>query len=204
MTSSGLLVRLSAKPGKERDVEAFLRSALPLAAEEIGTTAWLAVRFGRGAYGIFEAFLDDTARQAHLEGPVVQALRDRADELFDELPRIKKLTVLAEKIPSNGSAPDSKGLLITFRAKSGQEPAVEQFLRDARSLVRSEPKTTAWFALRTDAGEFGILDVFPDNGGRLAHLIGQVPRELAKHSLTWLGSMPELEMLSVEAEKLGI
>jgi len=29
------------------------------------------------------------------------------------------------------------------------------------------------------------------------------PRELAKHALTLLGSMPEIEMLSVEAEKLA-
>jgi hypothetical protein len=30
-----------------------------------------------------------------------------------------------------------------------------------------------------------------------------VPRELAKHALTLLGSMPDLEMLYVEAEKLA-
>ena len=66
-----------------------------------------------------------------------------------------------------------------------------------------EPKTTAWFAIRTEDGEYGIFDVFPDNGGRFAHLAGHVPRELAKHALTLLGSMPEMEMLSVEAEKLA-
>jgi hypothetical protein len=36
-----------------------------------------------------------------------------------------------------------------------------------------------------------------------AHLTGRVPRELAKRSLTLLGSMPDMEMLSVEAEKLA-
>lgn len=29
-----------------------------------------------------------------------------------------------------------------------------------------------------------------------------VPRELAKHALTLLGSMPDMEMLGIEAEKL--
>jgi hypothetical protein len=31
-----------------------------------------------------------------------------------------------------------------------------------------------------------------------------VPRELAKQAMNLLGSVPELEMVSVQAEKLGI
>ncbi|MFC3110298.1 hypothetical protein ACFQAT_22095 [Undibacterium arcticum] len=46
-----------------------------------------------------------------------------------------------------------------------------------------------------------IFDVFPDNGGRFAHLAGHGPRELAKHALSLLGSMPDLEILNVLAEK---
>jgi hypothetical protein len=34
--------------------------------------------------------------------------------------------------------------------------------------------------------------------------VGHVPRELAKHSMAMLGSLPELHMLSVQAEKLGV
>jgi quinol monooxygenase YgiN len=204
MISRGLLVRLEAKPGKEAGVEAFLRSALPLVQQEAGTTAWFAVRFGRGEYGIFDVFPDDEKRDAHLAGPVAQALKLRGDELFAVPPRIQKLAVLADKLPARAAgARDTKGLLLTFRAKSGHEPEVEQFLRDAQPLVMEEPKTTAWFAIHTDAGEYGIFDVFPDNGGRFAHLVGHVPRELAKHALTLLGSMPDMELLSVEAEKLA-
>lgn len=159
MISRGLLVRLEARSGKEADVEAFLRSALPLVQREAGTTAWFAVRFGRGEYGIFDVFPDDESRDAHLGGPVAKGLEQRGDE--------------------------------------------EQSLRDAQPVVMDEPRTTAWFAIHTDAGEYGIFDVFPDNGGRFAHLAGGVPRELAKHALTLLGSMPDLEMLNVEAEKLA-
>jgi quinol monooxygenase YgiN len=204
MISRGLLVRLEAKPGKDDDVEQFLRSALPLVQAEAGTKAWFAVRFGRGEYGIFDVFPDDAARDAHLNGPVAQALKQRGNELFAKPPEIHKLDVLADKLPaaSNG-AHDTKGLLLTFKAKSGHEMEVEQFLRSAQPLVMDEPKTTAWFAIHTDDGEYGIFDVFPDNGGRFAHLAGHVPRELAKRALTLLGSMPEMEMVSVEAEKLA-
>ena len=204
MVSRGLLVRLEAKAGKEADVDAFLRSALPLVQREPGTTAWFAVRFGRGEYGIFDVFPDDDARDVHLAGPVAQALGQRGGELFAKAPRIQKLVVLANKMPTAGTREqNTKGLLLTFRAKSGHESDVEQFLRDAQPVVMDEPKTTAWFAIHTDEGDYGIFDVFPDNGGRFAHLVGGVPRELAKHALTVLGSVPDMEMLDVEAEKLG-
>jgi quinol monooxygenase YgiN len=204
MVNRGLLVRLEAKPGKEAEVEEFLRSALPLVQQEAGTTAWFAVRFGRGEYGIFDVFPDDEQRDAHLRGPVAEALKQSAAELLAKPPQIQKLVVLADKLPpGTAGVRDTKGLLLTFKPRAGRESEVEKFLRDAQPLVMDEPKTTAWFAIRTEDGEYGIFDVFPDNGGRFAHLAGHVPRELAKHALTLLGSMPEMEMLSVEAEKLA-
>ncbi len=40
MVKVALFVRLEAKPGKEADVENFLRSGLPIVQEEPATTAW--------------------------------------------------------------------------------------------------------------------------------------------------------------------
>jgi quinol monooxygenase YgiN len=201
MTSKGLLVRLEAKHGTYNEVETFLRSAVPLVTQEPATTAWFAIRFGRSEYGIFDVFPDDSGRDAHLAGAVATALMAEADALFTRQPRIQRLDVLADKLPA---APvtqiDTKGLLLTFKAKSGHEQQVEQFLRDAQLLVQREPETTAWFAIRLDDAHYGIFDVFPDNGGRFAHLTGHVPRELAKHSLSLLGSVPDIEMLDVLAE----
>ncbi|WP_116809004.1 putative quinol monooxygenase [Steroidobacter cummioxidans] len=201
--AAGLLVRLDARAGKEREVEHFLKSALPLVEEEIGTRSWFAVRFGRGEYGIFDTFLDDASLQDHLHGPVATALQ-QSNELFDGPPRLQKVEVLSDKLPVNPTPPDTKGLLLTFKAKPGHEPEMEQFLSYARRMVMEEPNTTAWFAIRTEDGDYGIFDVFPDNGARFLHLVGHVPRELAKQSMALLGSVPELHMVSVQAEKLGV
>ena len=97
MANKALLVRLEAKPGKERDVEQFLVAALPLVEQEPGTKPWFAVRFGPSTFGIIDAFPDDAAREAHLGGPVGKALQERADELFASSPEISNLDVLAEK-----------------------------------------------------------------------------------------------------------
>ena len=201
--ATGLLVRLEAKAGKEREVEQFLKSAVPLVEEEIGTRCWFAVRFGKGEYGIFDTFLDDAARDQHLLGPVAMALQQSTD-LFDSEPRVQRIEVLADKMPVNPTPRDTKGLLLTFKAKAGHEVEVEQFLREARPMVMEEPNTTAWFAIRTEDGDYGIFDVFPDNGARFIHLMGHVPRELAKHSMSMLGSVPEVHMVNVQAEKLGV
>jgi quinol monooxygenase YgiN len=204
MVSKGLLVRLEVRSGKDDEVEEFLRSALPLVRQEAATTAWFALRFGRSEYGIFDVFPDDAGRDAHLSGAVAKALMDRADELLAEPPRIQKLDVLAYKLPAGVPAEaDTRGLLLTFKAKSGHEQEVEQFLRDAKPLVDEEPETTAWFGIRLEDGEYGIFDVFPDHWGRFKHLTGHVARELAKHSLTLLGSLPDPDLPNVLAEKLG-
>jgi hypothetical protein len=42
----GLFVRLEAKPGKEADVENFLRGGLPIVESEPQTIAWFALRLG--------------------------------------------------------------------------------------------------------------------------------------------------------------
>ena len=203
MVTTGLLVRLLVQHGKDDEVEAFLRSALPLAQQEPETTAWFAIRFGRSEYGVFDVFPGDAGRDAHLSGPIAQALMAHADALLAEPPSIEKITILADKLPmTTPSTPDTKGLLLSFRAHTGKEAEVAQFLRDAQPMALDEEKTTAWFAIQHANGDFAIFDVFPDNGGRLAHLSGHIARELAKHGLSLLGSIPDLELLDVLAEKL--
>jgi quinol monooxygenase YgiN len=94
-----LLVKLEAKPGKEKEVEAFLRGALPLVQEEPETVAWFAIRMDKSTFGIVDAFPSDEGRQAHLSGKVAAALMAKASELFATPPAIEKVDVLAAKLP---------------------------------------------------------------------------------------------------------
>lgn len=202
--SKGLLVRLEASHGKEAEIEAFLASALPLVRQEPGTTAWFALRFGRGEYGIFDVFPDEESRNAHLTGAVAQALQQQGESLFAEAPQITRLDVLADKLPAAPLAvPNTRAILLTFHAKEGHAEAVAQFLREAQPLAQAEDGTTSWFALQLPNNEFGIFDTFADNGARIQHLIGRIPQELVKHSLTLLGSLPDLTLLNILTEKLG-
>jgi quinol monooxygenase YgiN len=99
MVKVALWVRLDAKPGKEKDVENFVTSGLPLAQQEPATTAWFALKLGPSVFGIFDAFPDDNGRQAHLTGPIAKALMEKASELLSKPPDIQKLDVLAAKLP---------------------------------------------------------------------------------------------------------
>jgi len=99
MVTVALLVRLEAKPGKEADVETFLRGALPLVEQEPATITWYAIRLGPSTFGIFDTFPDDSGRQAHLSGPVAAALMEKASELFSQPPSIEMVNVLAAKLP---------------------------------------------------------------------------------------------------------
>jgi quinol monooxygenase YgiN len=99
MVKVALLVRLEAKPGKEADVENFLRNGLAVVQEEPATTAWFALCLGPSTFGIFDAFPDEAGRQAHLTGKVAAALMAQAAELFSQPPVIEKVDVLAAKLP---------------------------------------------------------------------------------------------------------
>src|SRR6266849_2920263 len=99
MVKVALFVRLEAKPGKEADVEKFLRGGLAVVEQEPATTAWFAVRFGPSTFGIFDAFPDEAGRQAHLSGRVAAALMQKAGELLAQPPAIEKVDVLAAKLP---------------------------------------------------------------------------------------------------------
>jgi hypothetical protein len=53
MVKTGLLVRLEAKSGKEKEVAAFLDAGLPLVQDEPETTAWFAIRLGGRHHSAF-------------------------------------------------------------------------------------------------------------------------------------------------------
>ena len=97
MVTVALFVRLEAKPGKEKEVEQFLRSGLPLVNDEPQ------LRPGRhpnrrSTFGIFDAFPDEHGRQAHLSGKVAAALMARP-VMLSTPSSTEKVDVLAAKLP---------------------------------------------------------------------------------------------------------
>jgi quinol monooxygenase YgiN len=98
MVRVALFARLEAKPGKESAVEELLKSALPLANAETATIVWFALKIGPSTFGIFDAFADESGRQAHLAGQIAAALMAKAPELLSHPPTIEPVDVLAAKL----------------------------------------------------------------------------------------------------------
>ena len=99
MVTVGLYVHMEAKPGKEAEVENFLRAGLSVVQEEPATTAWFALRMGPNSFGIFDVFPDEEGREAHLAGRVAAALKQQAADLFSRPPEIHRIDILAAKLP---------------------------------------------------------------------------------------------------------
>jgi quinol monooxygenase YgiN len=97
MDKFAILALLEAKPGKEQELEAFLKSAQPLAVAEPATTTWYAVKLGPARFGIFDTFKDEAGRKAHLSGEIAKALFAKADELLATAPQIEMLEIMASK-----------------------------------------------------------------------------------------------------------
>jgi quinol monooxygenase YgiN len=98
MLSLGLFVRLEAKPGREQEVADFLQQGLQLAKQEATTPLWFALRLGPATFGVFDAFPDESGRQAHLNGPIAKALMAQAPQLLAAPPSIERTEILGAKI----------------------------------------------------------------------------------------------------------
>jgi quinol monooxygenase YgiN len=97
MVKFAIWATVQAKPGKEAQVEAFLKSAQPLAEAEPETVTWYAIKMGDGKFGIFDTFNDEAGREAHLNGQIAKALMANAKELLSGDPQINKIGILAAK-----------------------------------------------------------------------------------------------------------
>ena len=97
MEKFALLARVEAKPGKEQEVAAFLKSALPLAQAEANTVRWYGLQIGPSTFGIFDTFETEDGRTAHLQGEIAKALMTNAAELLAKDPVIEFVDLLAVK-----------------------------------------------------------------------------------------------------------
>jgi quinol monooxygenase YgiN len=97
MAKQAIWVMLKAKPGKEADVEAFLKQGAVMSKDEAQTVNWYGVKMAPGTYGVFDTFNDEEGRDAHLNGAIARALMAKAPELFSNEIRVEKMEILADK-----------------------------------------------------------------------------------------------------------
>jgi quinol monooxygenase YgiN len=97
MAKYALYVPLKPKPGKEAELEEFLKQGAEMSKKEQGTIDWFALKEDEGRYAIFDTFDDEAGRDAHLNGEIAKALMAKADELLSEPPQIHRISIVANK-----------------------------------------------------------------------------------------------------------
>ncbi len=102
MEELAIYATMTAKPGKEDEVELFLESLSSLAEAETGTKHWFALKGHNRAFAIFDTFENEGSRTSHLEGHIALAILRRAPELFEDNLKLLLLDVLAEKDEEEG------------------------------------------------------------------------------------------------------
>jgi quinol monooxygenase YgiN len=87
-------------------------------------------------------------------------------------------------------------------AKKETADEVGRFLADAVSLANQEAGTVVWFALRTDATTFWIVDAFPSEADRQTHIKGPIAAALMANADRLLASPPEILPADILASKV--
>ncbi len=95
----------------------------------------------------------------------------------------------------------SKALVVKMIAKDDTQDEVAGFLAGALELANSEAGTLIWMALRTDDSTFWIVDAFPGDTERQAHLDGPIAAALMENADRLLASPPEILKAEVLAAK---
>ena len=93
----GVLALLEAKPGKEGDLEVFLKGGQAIVDDEPGTRVWYAFKVNDSTFGIFDAFADEEGRQSHLSGKIPAALGQVGPDLLATDPDIRLVDLIAVK-----------------------------------------------------------------------------------------------------------
>jgi quinol monooxygenase YgiN len=93
------------------------------------------------------------------------------------------------------------GLLLRVEAKPDKVDEVQAMLSAAVEKVEREEATTIWLALRLGPTSFAVVDAFPDEAGRQAHLTANA--DALTHAAGELFAQPpSIERTDVIAAKL--
>lgn len=92
-------------------------------------------------------------------------------------------------------------LVVKLTARPETRDEVAEFLAGAVELANAEEGTPVWLALRTDPSTFWIVDAFPGEAERRAHLDGPIAAALLANADRLLASPPEINPADVLAAK---
>ena len=91
------------------------------------------------------------------------------------------------------------GLLVTLEARAGKEADAEAFLKSAQPLALNENGTLKWYAIKLGSTTFGIFDTFANEGGRNAHLTGEIAKALGARASELFATPPRIEKVEILA-----
>jgi quinol monooxygenase YgiN len=93
-------------------------------------------------------------------------------------------------------------LVVKLVAKEDTAEELGEFLAGAVELANDEAGTIVWFALRSDQATFWIVDAFPSEAERQAHLEGPIAAALMANAERLLAAPPEIVPADVLAAKV--
>lgn len=93
------------------------------------------------------------------------------------------------------------GVFVRLEANAGRTDDVEALFRGALELVREEPATLTWFALRLGPSVFAVFATFSGEAGRRVHLAGFAAAALTEKAPELLAEPPIIERVDVLAAR---
>jgi quinol monooxygenase YgiN len=109
----------------------------------------------------------------------------------------------AQSVGNNSAQEDNSmeaiGLLVSLEARRGKEADAEAFLKSAQPLALNESGTLKWYAIKLGPGKFGIFDTFANEGGRNAHLTGEIAKALGARANELFATPPQIEKVEILA-----
>jgi len=203
----GLLAPLPAQDGQSSGVEALLQKGAELLSGEPLTLQWYGIKYTGEAYekqptyAVFDTFVAEEGRQAHLTGDIAKALVANAPSLLTPEWSIQQLTVLSSKVVKGDV---TVGIRLLLQAKPEKVDEVRELLQvTAVPLVGGEPLTLQWYAIQLEGtNTFGVVDFFADEAGRNAHMTGKVAAALFSRVDELFAAPPDLVKVDVVASRV--
>ena len=90
----------------------------------------------------------------------------------------------------------------TLTAKPDAAEELAAFLGKAAEMAQAEVGTIVWYAMRTDATTFWVVDAFETEEARQRHLNGPIPAALKANAERLLAAPPTIRPADVLAAKI--